>query len=65
MASLGKDDPYDLGNNPNFDEKFLTDQFNVICGNDGGSFVDGWCVDKKKQRQGFVLGKNKNNGKGL
>ena len=25
LASLGKDDPYDLGNNPNFDEKFLTD----------------------------------------
>lgn len=58
LSSLGKDDPYGLGNNPNFEEKFLTDQFDVICNNGGGSLMDGWCVDKKRQRQGFVLGKN-------
>ena len=49
LASLGKDDPYSLGNNPNFEEKFLTDQFDVICSNDGGYFIDGWCVDKSNK----------------
>lgn len=63
LASLGKDDPYDLGNNPNFDEKFLTDQFNVICGNDGGSFVDGWCVDKKNKDRALFWAKIKTTGK--
>ena len=63
LASLGKDDPYSLGNNPNFEEKFLTDQFDVICSNDGGYFIDGWCVDKSNKDRALFWAKIKPTGK--
>src|SRR5699024_4174614 len=65
LSSLGKDDPYGLGNNPNFEEKFLTDQFYVICNNGGGSLMDGWCVDKKDKDRALFWAKIKPTGKDI